>query len=119
MPNIATARCRCPTCCGSRALYGQASNAAGSHAPLPLDFQQRMPRRGYQMTHSTDCTCCGDLLGARYNRRRFLQATASAGLLAAFPSFAFAAEGNYDAMLLTCLDPRFPEPYFNYMKSRN
>ncbi len=72
-----------------------------------------------QTTHSADCTCCGDLLGARYNRRRFLQATASVGLLAAFPSFAFAAEGNYDAMLVTCIDPRFPEPYFNYMKGRD
>ncbi len=71
------------------------------------------------IAHSEACTCCGDLLRARYDRRRFLHLTAGAGLLAAFPSLAFAAEGNYDAMLLTCIDPRFQEPVFNYMKSRN
>ncbi len=71
------------------------------------------------IAHSEACTCCGDLLRARYDRRRFLHVTVGAGLLAAFPSLAFAAEGNYDAMLLTCIDPRFQEPVFNYMKSRN
>jgi carbonic anhydrase len=30
----------------------------------------------------------------------------------------FGAEGNYEAMLLTCIDPRFPLPTINYMKSR-
>jgi carbonic anhydrase len=59
------------------------------------------------------------MLRTRFDRRRFLHLTAGAGLLAAFPSFAFGAEGNYDAMLLTCIDPRFPEPTINYMKSRN
>jgi carbonic anhydrase len=69
--------------------------------------------------HPNACTCCGDLLRARFDRRRFLHLSAGAGLLAVFPSLAFAAEGNYDAMLLTCIDPRFPEPTINYMKSRN
>ena len=69
--------------------------------------------------HPTACTCCSDMLRTRFDRRRFLHLTAGAGLLAAFPSFAFGAEGNYDAMLLTCIDPRFPEPTINYMKSRN
>ena len=69
--------------------------------------------------HPATCGCCGDMLRARFDRRRFLHLTAGAGLLAAFPSFAFGAEGNYDAMLLTCIDPRFPEPTINYMKSRN
>jgi hypothetical protein len=68
--------------------------------------------------HPAACACCGDMLRARFDRRRFLHLTAGAGMLAAFPSFAFGAEGNYDAMLLTCIDPRFPEPTFNYMKSR-
>ncbi len=71
------------------------------------------------IAHRESCTCCGDLLRARFDRRRFLHLTAGAGLMAAFPSLAFAAEGNYDAMLLTCIDPRFPEPTINYMKSRN
>ena len=71
------------------------------------------------IAHAESCTCCGDLLRAHFDRRRFLHLTAGAGLLAAFPSLAFAAEGNYDAMLLTCIDPRFPEPTINYMRSRN
>jgi carbonic anhydrase len=59
------------------------------------------------------------LLQGRYNRRRFLQVTGATVMAAALPGFAFAAEGNYEAMLLTCIDPRFPEPTINYMKSRN
>ena len=58
------------------------------------------------------------MLRARFDRRRFLHLTAGAGMLAAFPSLAFGASGNYDAMLLTCIDPRFPLPTINYMKSR-
>jgi len=40
-------------------------------------------------------------------------------MLAAFPSLASGAEGNYDAMLLTCIDPRFPEPTIKYMEARH
>ena len=69
--------------------------------------------------HPDACTCCGDMLRARFDRRRFLHLTAGAGLAMAFPSLAFAAEGNYDAMLLTCIDPRFPEPTIKYMEGRH
>ena len=31
---------------------------------------------------------------------------------------AFAASGNYDAMVLSCIDPRFQELTFNYLKGR-
>ena len=65
------------------------------------------------ITPPTACSCCGDLLRMRFDRRRFLHLTAGAGLLASFPSLAFGAEGNYDAMLLTCIDPRFPELTIN------
>ena len=68
--------------------------------------------------HSATCACCGDMLRTRFDRRRFLHLTAGAGMLAAFPSLVFSAERNYDAMLLTCIDPRFPEPTINYMRSR-
>jgi carbonic anhydrase len=68
--------------------------------------------------HPSACACCGDMLRARFDRRRFLQMSGSVGMLAAMPSLAFAAEGNYEAMLLTCIDPRFPQPTINYMKSR-
>jgi len=64
------------------------------------------------------CTCCADLLNQRFNRRRFLQIGGAAALAMAMPSFASAAEGNYEAMLLTCIDPRFPAPTIKYMESR-
>jgi carbonic anhydrase len=58
------------------------------------------------------------MLRARFDRRRFLQISGAAGMLAAVPSLAFGATGKYEAMLVTCIDPRFPEPTINYMKSR-
>ena len=69
------------------------------------------------ITHS--CTCCADMLGTRFDRRRFLHLTAGAGLLTAFPSLSFAAKGKYEAMLLNCIDPRFPEPTIHYMERRH
>lgn len=73
------------------------------------------------MTHKTQagCTCCGDFLRERFDRRRFMQMTGGAALAAALPSSLFAASGNYDAMLLTCIDPRMQGPYFDYMKGRD
>ena len=69
--------------------------------------------------HNDSCACCADLLQRRFDRCRFLHVAAGAGALAAFPSFVFAAEGQYEAMLLTCIDPRFPEPTIKYMEGRN
>ncbi len=69
--------------------------------------------------YAIGCTCCATLLHLRYDRRRFLTLSATTGLAAALPSFALAAEGNYEAMLLTCIDPRFPEPTIKYMQNRN
>ena len=71
------------------------------------------------LLHSQGCACCGDLLARRYDRRRFLHVAAGAGLMTAFAPLAFAAEGNYEAMLLTCIDPRFPEPTIKYMEGRH
>jgi carbonic anhydrase len=71
------------------------------------------------MSNDMACSCCADLLQRRFDRRRFLHVAAGAAAVAAFPSLAFAAEGNYEAMLVTCIDPRFPEPTINYMKGRN
>ena len=69
-------------------------------------------------SHGPACACCGDLLRARFDRRRFLHLAAGAGAMAALPSFALAAYGNYEAMLLTCIDPRFPELTMKYMQGR-
>jgi carbonic anhydrase len=71
------------------------------------------------LSHSTACACCTELLQARFDRRRFLQGAAVACVAAALPLPALAATGQYEAMLLTCIDPRFPEPTLNYMKSRD
>lgn len=70
------------------------------------------------ISHSPACGCCGDMLRARFDRRRFLQIGGAAGLMAAMPSLAFGASGKYDAMLVTCIDPRFPQPTLNYMRGR-
>ncbi len=72
-----------------------------------------------EILHASTCACCGDLLRARFDRRRFLYVAAGAGLIAAFPSLVLGAEGNYEAMLLTCIDPRFPEPTIKYMEGRH
>ncbi len=65
------------------------------------------------------CTCCGDLLRGRFDRRHFLQLAGGAGLLAALQPFgAFAATGHYEAMILTCIDPRLQEPVRKYIANR-
>lgn len=69
------------------------------------------------IAHPATCSCCGDLLKG-FDRRSFIKLAGAAGLTAAFPFMALGAEGNYDAMLLACIDPRFPEPTLNYMKGR-
>jgi carbonic anhydrase len=70
------------------------------------------------IAHTSACARCGDVLRTRFDRRRFLHLTAGAGLMMAIPSLGFAAEGNYEAMLVTCIDPRFPEPTIKYMEGR-
>jgi carbonic anhydrase len=57
-------------------------------------------------------------LPTRLCRRCFLQFAGSAGLLAAAPFSAFAAEGDYQAMLLSCIDPRMVTPVYKYMDQR-
>ncbi|HWK94140.1 MAG TPA: carbonic anhydrase [Pseudolabrys sp.] len=57
-------------------------------------------------------------MNQRFNRRRFLQVGGAAALAMAMPSFATAAEGHYDAMLLTCIDPRFQARVMKYTDHR-
>lgn len=64
------------------------------------------------------CSCCDELLRVRLGRRHFLQTAAIAGLTAALPLNAWAAEGNYEAMLLSCIDPRMVTPVYDYMAKR-
>jgi carbonic anhydrase len=65
-----------------------------------------------------NCSCCGELVRGRFDRRHFLQAAGIAGLTAALPFTAWSAEGNYEAMLLSCIDPRMVTPVYDYMAKR-
>jgi len=61
------------------------------------------------------CTCCADLLARRFDRRYLLRAAGSLGLAAGLaPFMAIAASGDYEAMVLSCIDPRFQEPVTKY-----
>jgi carbonic anhydrase len=60
------------------------------------------------------CCCCGDAVRA-LDRRRFMQLAGSAGAVTLLsPLIALAAEGDYEAMVLGCIDPRMQEPMHNY-----
>jgi carbonic anhydrase len=65
------------------------------------------------------CTCCGDLLAGRLDRRHFLRAAGAAGLAVALqPYMAIAATGHYEAMVLGCIDPRLQAPVSRYTAKR-
>jgi carbonic anhydrase len=64
------------------------------------------------MEHSHSC-CSGFPLG-----RRSLLLGAAAGLMAFRPYLLRAASGNYEAMLLSCIDPRMQEPVRDYLAKR-
>lgn len=70
------------------------------------------------MPLSTACTGCAGLIAQRLGRRRLLGMAGAAGLAAGLPRRARAGEGHYEAMLFTCIDPRFPEPTIKYMTNR-
>jgi carbonic anhydrase len=62
------------------------------------------------MTIMTTCTCCSDLLQGRLSRRGFMQGTAAGAAALTFAPFpALAAGGKYEAMTLSCIDPRTQE----------
>ena len=64
------------------------------------------------------CSCGGYLVLSRLDRRHFLQNAEVAGLAATLPFKAWAAEGDYEAMLFSCIDPRMVTPVYNYMEKR-
>src|SRR5262245_23237463 len=77
--------------------------------------------RGLTMTLHTfgSCTCCGDLLARRFDRRYLLRAAGGLAAGAALAPFtAIAAEGNYEAMVLACIDPRLQKPVADYTAKR-
>jgi len=63
----------------------------------------------------SSCACCGDLLRGAFSRRHFVLGAAAFGATATLsPYMALAAEGNYEAMVLGCIDPRLQEPMHRY-----
>jgi hypothetical protein len=72
-----------------------------------------------EIIHPSACTCCEDFLRGAFSRRRFMQGMAAAGMVTALsPLTAFAASGNYEAMVLDCIDPRMQEPVRRYLAKR-
>jgi carbonic anhydrase len=66
------------------------------------------------------CTCCGGLMHHGLDRRSVMRAAVLGGVaLALGPRLALAAEGNYEAMVLACIDPRLQEPVRAYTTQQN
>jgi carbonic anhydrase len=65
--------------------------------------------------HSPSCACCGDLVVSSVGRRALLL---GAGAAFALPRFARAASGDYEAMILGCIDPRLQTPVRDYAVKR-
>jgi carbonic anhydrase len=63
------------------------------------------------------CSC--ELHSRRIDRRRLLSSVGTAGMAASLPFSAWAAEGDYAAMLVSCIDPRLVTPVYKYMDGRN
>jgi len=56
--------------------------------------------------------CCGDILSNAHSRRTFMRLAGGAVLLSSMgmlSSGVQAASGNYEAMVLSCIDPRFQD----------
>jgi carbonic anhydrase len=66
--------------------------------------------------HGQSCACCGDLGTFRFGRRALLLGAAGAAML---PRFARAASGDYEAMILACIDPRMQTPVRDYAVKGN
>jgi carbonic anhydrase len=75
----------------------------------------REPAANLGGTTTLTCTCCGP---RRFDRRRLLGLAGAAGLAALRPGSARAASGEYEAMVLACIDPRLQEPVHDYLKKR-
>lgn len=64
------------------------------------------------------CSCCAELLRTGLGRRRFLTLAGGTGIVMGMPSLVRAASGSYEALLLTCIDPRFPVATLDYMRGK-
>jgi carbonic anhydrase len=75
---------------------------------------------GNPVGHHATCPCCAAWFDTHFGRRRFLQVAAGSFTAAALvPWHAFAASGKYEAMVLSCIDPRFQDPVSKYTAGRH
>jgi len=65
--------------------------------------------------HPVSCACCDGMLKGAFDRRGFLRLTAGGLAVATLPGLARAEEGGYEAMVLSCIDPRFIDPVHSYL----
>ena len=73
-----------------------------------------------ELSHpSLSCRCCSPPPAAHVGRRLFMGFAGALGASALLPGLALSATGKYDALLLTCIDPRFPANTLNYMRGRH
>jgi carbonic anhydrase len=73
---------------------------------------------GHLVGHHAACPCDAAWCDTHVGRRRVLQLTAGSFLAAALAPYALAASGKYEAMVLSCIDPRFQEPVRKYTAGR-
>src|SRR5262245_15415383 len=68
--------------------------------------------------HEASCACCSAL--GRLDRRHFVRTLAVGGAtLTLAAQLVLSAEGNYEAMVLACIDPRMQEPVHRYTVEQN
>ena len=60
---------------------------------------------------------CGEV-AQPFNRRQLLRTAAAAGLFTLPARLGLAASGEYQAMVLACIDPRLQEPVHRYLAKR-
>src|SRR5262249_21445464 len=101
------------------------SMSVKGHASAKLDLRKTTAKRGtmrdLQMVRGeASCSCCSGLLDGKFDRRHFVRAVAIGGATVALaPYLALSAEGNYEAMVLSCIDPRMQEPVHKYTVEQN
>jgi hypothetical protein len=67
--------------------------------------------------HQTGCPCCAPV-SSGISRRHFLASGAAmlaGSMVGVLPERSMAASGNYEAMLVNCIDPRFTTLSWQYM----
>ncbi len=71
------------------------------------------------LLHEASCACCSGIK-TMLDRRRFVGALIGGGATLTFaPQLALSAEGNYEAMVLACIDPLMQEPVHRYTVEQN